>query len=342
MFPSIAHAQTFMPPVGTQTAANVDSLYAFLLWSSLISFIILIGGMTYFIYKYKRRTDTDKTAYITHNTTLEFLWSFIPFVIFMFVAVWGIWIYYGEMRHQHEDALEVQVYAKKWEWKFVYKNGKEVVNEYGPNGEKTPATAVLPVGRPIRLVMTSQEAMDEKGNQTAQPVIHSFFIPAYRIKQDVLPGKFSTLNFIPEKVGEFYVFCAEYCGANHSNMLAKLKIVSEEEYSAWMTNEAVTVAGELTPAQRGQKIYFSSGCVACHSVDGKPMTGPTWKGLFGHNVELAAGGTTPADENYLRESILNPNAKIVKGFQANMMPAMAGILKDEQVNDLIEYIKTLK
>jgi cytochrome c oxidase subunit II len=309
---------SLMPPQGTAISGQVDKLYEFLLIASLISSIILIGGMIYFALKYKRKTDNDKTAYITHNTFLEFLWSFIPLVIFMISFVWG-WIVFHRIRNIPENALEVNVRAKQWSWDFLYKSGKKVGGEF-----------YVPVNTPVKLIMTSED------------VLHSFYIPSMRIKQDVIPGRYTSLWFNADKLGDYHIFCTEYCGAAHSAMLAKMKVVSQAEYEKWLQEND----DALSPLQRGQKNYMSLGCVACHSVDGKPATGPTWKGIFGTQRALADGSSVLADENYLRESILNAQAKIVKGFGGNGMPSVMppyqGQLSEDQVLGLIEYIKSLK
>jgi cytochrome c oxidase subunit 2 len=271
--------------------------------------------MVYFVLKYKRRTDNDKTPYISHSTILEFTWSFIPLVIFMVVFVWG-WILYHNMRSMPKEALEVHVYGRQWAWDFVYKSGKKTTNEF-----------VVPVNTDIKLIMTSND------------VIHSFYIPSMRIKQDAVPGRYSTLWFKAKKTGNYHVFCTEFCGAAHSQMLAKLKVVTQEEYESWLQESDE----DLTLAQKGAKLYNSKGCVACHSVDGTVKVGPTWKGLWGKaNYEMADGTKLAVDENYIRESILTPNAKVVKGYPSGVMPTYQGQLSEDELSALIEYIKELK
>ncbi len=306
---------SFMPPKATNVAGQVDNLYSFLLWASFISCAILIGGMIYFALKYKRKTANDKTAYISHNTFLEFLWSFIPLVIFLGVFGWG-WYIYNQMRSMPTDALEVHVFGRQWAWEFVYKSGKTAGNEF-----------YVPVNTPVKLIMTSKD------------VIHSFFIPSMRIKQDAVPGRYSTLTFNSDKLGDFQVFCTEYCGTLHSGMLAKMHVVSKEDYEKWI---AESDEG-LTLAQKGQKLYGEKGCVACHSTDGSPKVGPTWKGIYAlKDHEMEGGSKVAVDENYLRESILQPNAKVVKGFPQGVMPTFQGQLNEDQVNAIIEFIKSLK
>jgi cytochrome c oxidase subunit 2 len=311
---AMAEGGSFMPPVGTQIAGEVNNLYSFILWASLISCLILIGGMIYFAMKYKRKSDVEKTPYISHNTFLEFLWSFIPLVFFLGFFVWGWWIYH-QMRQMPENALEVHVFGRQWSWEFVYKSGKTSGGEF-----------YVPVGEPVKLIMTSRD------------VLHSFYIPSMRIKQDVVPGRYTTLWFNAEKTGDYQIFCAEYCGTTHSGMLAKMHVVPKADYDKWLQENDEG----LTLAQKGQKLYNDKGCVACHSVDGSTKVGPSWKSIFGQTAHEIEGGQVAVDENYLRESILNPNAKIVKGFPKGVMPTFQGQLSEDQLNALVEYIKSLK
>lgn len=335
---STATASTFMPPAVTTTAAEVDKIYAFLLIASLISFIILIGGMFYFVYKYQRRSATDKTAYISHNYALEFLWSFIPFLIFMFVFVWG-WKVYHDMRTIPADALEVHVMAKKWDWRFLYKSGKEVVAGLDDKGQKTPATMVVPVGRPVKLIMGSEKISANSTDPTDRPVLHSFYLPAARVKQDIVPGRYTSLWFNIEKPGDYWVFCTEFCGSGHSAMKAMVKAVPVAEFEAWLASEG---GGALTLADQGKALFAAKACVGCHSADGSRVVGPTFKGLWGSSRSFDGGGSAKADENYLRDSILNPNSQVVATFPKGVMPAYAGQLSDDEVNAIIEFIKTLK
>ncbi len=304
----------FMPPAVTDIARQYDNLYAFLLWFSLIGCVILLGGMIFFVVKYKRKTGTDKTPYISHNTFLEFLWSFIPLVLFLICFAWG-WFIYHQMRQAPENALEVHVFGKQWAWEFVYKSGKSSTNEL-----------IVPVNTDVKLIMTSKD------------VLHSFYVPSMRIKQDAVPGMYTSLWFNSEKLGDFQVFCTEFCGSAHSAMLAKLRVVSQADYEKWLQENEEG----MTLAQKGQKYSNDKGCVACHSVDGTVKVGPSWKGVFGQQHVMDDGSTVTVDENYLRESILNPNAKIVKGYPKGVMPTFQGQLTEDQLNALIEFIKGLK
>ncbi len=338
LLPGVAGASTFMPPAATVTAGEVDSVYAFLLITSLISFIILIGGMIFFVFKYKRKSATDKTAYITHDHTLEFVWSFIPFLIFMFVFAWG-WKIYHDMRHSPEGALEVHVMAKKWDWRFLYKNGKEVTSSLNDKGQKEPATMVVPVGKPVKLIMASEKISAGSTDPMDRPVLHSFFLPAARIKQDVVPGRYTTMWFQLDQPGDYWVFCTEFCGSGHSAMKARISAVPIADFEKWLAAEG---SGAMSLADKGRALYSSKACAGCHSADGTRVVGPTFKASWGASRDVEGGGKVTVDENYVRESILNPNAKVAAGYPAGVMPTFAGQLSDDDVKALIEFIKTLK
>lgn len=336
-----ALSDTFMPPAATEIASHVDSIYSFLLWTSLFFFILLIGGMIAFVIIYRRRSGADKTAYITHNHVLEFLWSFIPFCIFIFCFAWG-WMVFHQMRAMPENALEVHVVGKKWGWRFIYKNGREIIDGVDSDGNRTPATLVVPVGRPVKLILSS-EKVNPGSNEDPRDraVLHSFFIPAFRIKQDVVPGRYTAEWFEAAKTGVFHVFCSQYCGQGHYSMSAAIKVVPQAEYEEWISGETAGPGATVSLADQGRSLYASRACIGCHTVNGSAGTGPTWKGIWGQKVSTDKGEVL-IDENYVRESILYPNAKIVTGFQGGIMPSYAGQLKDDEINSIIEFIKTLK
>ena len=262
----------------------------------------------------------------------------MPFVIFMFVFVWG-WKVYHDMRTVPDGALEIQVMAKKWDWRFLYKNGTEITSSV-VDGQKQPSTLIVPVGRPVKLIMGSEKIVEASTDPTDRPVLHSFYVPAARIKQDVVPGRYTMLWFNLDHPGEYQVFCTEFCGAGHYSMQAKIKAVPEAEFDKWLIEQGE--AGDLTPVQLGAKLYTKQACAGCHSINGTKVVGPTFKGLWGRQESLADGSKVEVDENYLRESILNPNAKIVAGFQPGQMPVFAGALKEDEISAIIEFIKTLK
>ena len=307
-------ASTFMPVQATAIAERVDSLYAFLLIASFIACVLVIGGFIAFAVKYRRKSENDKTAYITHNNLLEFTWSFVPFVIFMAVFAWG-WIVYHDMRKMPTSGIELAVEGQKWDWSFIYKNGRRVAGEF-----------TVPVNTPIKLIMTSKD------------VLHSLYIPAFRIKQDVIPGRYTSLWFQATKEGSFQIFCAEYCGDQHSAMLAKVHVVSRDKFDSWLANDPYK---GLTQAQVGEKI-FNSRCLACHTTTEQKGIGPGFKNLWGKEEVMADGSKVVVDENYIRESMLNPQARIVQGFPAGVMPSFAGQLSEEELMGVIEFMKSLK
>lgn len=312
-WPTVAHASTFMPVQGTAIAARVDQLYGFLLIASLISCVLVIGGLIYFAFKYRRVSDTDNGAYISHSTLLEFLWSFIPFVIFMFVFAWG-WIIYRDMRIAPDGAFEIQVNGQKWSWDFQYKSGR-----------RSSGDLYVPAGVPVKLIMTSRD------------VLHSFFIPGMRVKQDVVPGRYTSIWFETDKVGTFQVFCAEYCGDQHSGMLAKVHVLPQKDFDKWLSEDPYK---GLSLAEVGEKV-FAAKCVICHNVTTEKKIGPGFAGLFGSTRALEVGEPVVADENYIRESILNPAVRIVKGYPP-AMPTFLGQISEDELGGLIEYIKNLK
>ncbi len=314
----MAQADSFMPTQGTEIAKSVDNLYAFLLVISLVSCVIVIGGMIYFAIKYKRKSANDVTAYITHDTRLEILWSVIPLILFLFVFAWG-WVIYHDMRTMPKDALEIHVTGKQWAWTAEYKNGVKSTE------------VVVPVGRDVRIILSAED------------VLHSFYVPSFRLKQDAVPGRYTNLWFHADKLGDFHVFCTEYCGTQHSGMMTTLRVVTQEDFDKWLTTESEV--STLPIAQRGAKIFQTRACASCHNVDNPAVkVGPSLQKLFGtENHEMEGGLKVTADENYIRESILNSQAKIVKGFgPRSAMPAFQGQLSEVEVTALIEYIKGLK
>ncbi|WP_020401591.1 cytochrome c oxidase subunit II [Gracilimonas tropica] len=297
------------------TGATTDALMGFI---HIVSFIILAGvtiAMIYFAIKYRRRSEDDETPLITHNNKLEITWSVIPLLLVFVVFGWGYkgWL---NLKTVPDNAYEIHVSAYKWGWTFKYENGAQVGNEVH-----------VPAGRPIKLVMQSQD------------VLHSFFVPDYRIKQDVLPNRYTYVWFQADETGESQVFCTEYCGTSHSNMLAKVIVHTENDFEAWLEEQGTGGGG--TPEERGEQLVGLQGCASCHSMDGSDGIGPTWQGLWGKERNFESAASVSADENYIRESILNPSAKIVEGYQ-NQMVSYEGRLSDDDISDIIAYIKTLE
>ncbi|OQW50584.1 MAG: cytochrome C oxidase subunit II [Proteobacteria bacterium SG_bin7] len=303
-----------MPVQGTSIAHSVDSLYYFLVIASTISCILLIGGMIYFAMKYRRKSDSDKVGTLTHSGLLEFTWSFVPFLIFMFVFGWG-WYIYDQMRHPPKDAFEVHVVAKQWAWEFKYKSGK------------TSSNLVVPANTPVKLIMSSID------------VLHSFYVPAFRIKQDVVPGMYTQVWFKSEMEGEFQIFCTEFCGTRHSEMLSKVLVLPQTEFEKWLGTDEYK---GLSLLDIGKKLYTDKGCVACHSTSGVSGVGPSWKGVFGTLRKLDNGQEVAFDENYVRESVLTPSAKVLAGFKPGVMPTFQGSLSEQEITAIIEFLKSLK
>jgi cytochrome c oxidase subunit 2 len=309
----------FLPPAKTAIAEQYDILFWFIHLSSLVLTIGIVAVIIYFVIKFRRKSENDVTPVITHNNKLEVTWSVLPLILCLVVFGWGFQTYL-DMSTPPDDAYEVNVTAQKWLWRFQYKSGASTTGELH-----------VPAGRPVKLVMSSQD------------VIHSFYVPDFRIKQDVVPGRYTEAWFNAREPGESIVFCTEYCGTDHSNMMAKVVVHEPDDFDQWLANNSgeSTKPEDLAPAEWGEQVAQQNACASCHSVDGSDMTGPTWQGLFGKKHKMSDGSTVEADETYLRESIVEPNAKVVEGY-GQVMPSYQGQLNDEQINAIIEYIKTLK
>jgi cytochrome c oxidase subunit II len=311
----------FMPPQASTVAGEVDLLYGFIFWLSVVFFFLVLGPAAWFVWKYRQKGDqVHPTPWITHNLPLELAWSVIPLILVVIIAVWGFWGYMS-LNVTPANAEDVYVTGYKWGWRFEHRDGTKELGELH-----------VPVGKTVKLIMTSMEDTNDK-----TPVIHSFFIPSMRVKQDLPPGRYTYLWFTPTVEGEHQVFCTEYCGDGHSQMLAKVIVMSPPDYKKWLDGDNLP---EPT-AQIGEALYKSKACVTCHSIDGTKLAGPTFKGLWGTQQPLVNAPPVLVDENYVRESILNPQAKIAEGY-APVMPAYQGLLKDKEVQALILYIQSLK
>jgi cytochrome c oxidase subunit 2 len=297
------------PEQASTMAGRVDALYIFLLIVTGMMTLLIFICLIYFAARFRYRPGV-RAEQIEGSTPLEITWSTIPFLVFMVIFAWGAVVYFKE-RTPPDDATEVYVVAKQWMWKLEHAEGQREINELH-----------VPVGRDVKLIMTSQD------------VIHSFFIPAFRIKQDVLPGRYTVEWFRATKPGVYHLFCAEYCGTQHSGMVGDIVVQEPAQYEAWMNGGST---GPLSAT--GEKIFAELGCVTCHRT-GAEGRGPNLQGVFGKPVQLEDGRTVTADENYLRECILDPGAKRVKGFQP-IMPTFQGLVSEEQVNALVAYIKSI-
>jgi len=273
--------------------------------SAAIFTMILVFGL-----RYRRRRGVEAEQ-IEGSHALEITWSVVPLGIFMVIFAWGAIIYFQE-RTPPRGATEVYVVAKQWMWKLEHEGGQREINELH-----------VPVGRDVKMIMTSQD------------VIHSFYVPAFRIKQDVLPGRYTTAWFRATKPGVYHLFCAEYCGTQHSGMIGQVVVMEPAQYQAWLSGGPIS--GSL--ASNGQSIFQQLGCPTCHRFDVQGR-GPNLVGVFGKPVSLEDGRTVIADENYIRESILSPSAKVVSGFKP-IMPVFQGLVSEEQLTALVAYIKSL-
>lgn len=313
-------ASWWKPMQASSHAAAVDTLFNFIMYLCFFFFVLIVGAMVYFIVKYRRKGNgPERTSPIKGNHTLEIVWSVIPGILLVLIFAWGFkdWLAIAVVP---ANAMEVRVTGQKWNWTFTY-----------PKEGIVSSNLVVPAGQTVKLVMTSTD------------VLHSFYIPDFRIKRDVIPGKYTVLWFKPEEEATHQIYCTEYCGTEHSNMLSKVKVTSSAAYEAWIANGGEEPGGAGVPlAEKGKKLWEQRGCVACHSIDGSKKVGPSWKGAFGTARQFADGSSIPAaDENYLRESILVPNAKVVAGYPG-VMPSYQGQLNDKQIEAIIEFMKTLK
>lgn len=309
-----------MLPQASTLAQSFEHLYDFIFWFSVISFVGVVAAMIYFVVRYHRtRLDPFKTPYITGHSAMETSVSIGLLIVVMVIFVWG-WIGYKKILQSPKDSLEIQVMGKQWFWEFEYENGRKLVNEL-----------IVPQGRPVKLLMASSD------------VLHSFFVPNFRLKQDLVPGMYTTLWFEATQIGNHPVFCAEYCGTAHSKMLATVKVLESKEYDQWYTGWKPGKEGQaaINPVELGKELFTQKGCNACHTVTGQALVGPSFLGIFDKEVEFSDGSKIKRDENYIRESLMQPQAKLVKGFQP-LMPTFQGTLTDQEINALIAYIKSLK
>ena len=299
------------PPQASTFAAQVDGLYAFLVAVSVVFGGLIVCLLVYFAVKYRRRTELEQPALIHGDIRLELLWTFIPLGLTMVMFAWGASLYVT-MSSPPEAALEIHVVGKQWMWKFQHPEGPREINELH-----------VPAGQPVQLVVTSED------------VIHSVYVPAFRIKMDAVPGRYTTTWFEATKTGTFHLFCAEYCGTSHAGMIGRVVVMSPAEYEQWLSGG---VTGE-TPVQMGERLFQQLGCHTCHRAESGGR-GPTLVGVFGQPVRLQSGTETVVDEVYLRESILRPNAKIVAGYPP-IMPTFQGQINEEGILHIVAYIRSL-
>jgi cytochrome c oxidase subunit 2 len=342
---SIATAAT-LPVAATDIANDWDKLYWFLIWLSLFFFVGIIVAMAWFAFKYRKGVH-KKPKYIDGHTGLEIVWTVIPTILVLICFWWG-WVVYKDMIHAPADSMEIRVIGKQWLWQFVYKNGTTTIGD-----------VYVPVNKPVKLIMSSED------------VLHSFFIPNFRVKHDVVPGIYTDVWFEAKVPGIHQVFCTEYCGTSHSGMLGRVIVLTDEQWKDWVAGKKIEVnalpadptfpgyranrlgeglpaadgkvadPGKMSLAEKGKGLVQAKGCTACHSADGTKLVGPSYKGIYGEDVKLADGSTVKIDDQYLRVSIENPTAQVVEGY-APSMPPYKGLVTEEELISIIEYIKSLK
>lgn len=303
----------WLPEAASTIAPEVDGLFAFVTWVSTILFVGVVLAMLYFAIRYRRKSPGERPQPIKESKILEISWIVVPTILVLLVFNWGFKTFI-KMGVAPPDAYEIRAEAWKWNWRFTY-----------PNGTTSPDLYV-PVDRPVKLKMSSQD------------VIHSFFVPAFRVKKDVVPNRYSQVWFEATRTGDFDVFCTEYCGTAHSDMMSTVKVVSQQEFNDWLATGG-GATDDMPLPQLGELLYEQQGCQTCHSLDGSPKVGPTWKDLYGkENHPMADGSTVTADEDYLYEAIVEPGAKIVEGYQ-NVMPASYTSLSERELAGLIEFMR---
>lgn len=302
---------------------GVDTAFI-IIFSAVLFFLVSVSiVIVVFIFKYNNKRH-PKAVQIEGNIKLEIIWTLIPLLLVMGMFYFGWTGWKPQVTEPPEDSFNIEVTARMWKWDFAYENGKRLDTMY------------VPQGVPIAIDLKSVD------------VVHSFYIPAFRLKQDVVPGYKTVRWFIGNKPGDYDLFCAEYCGLNHSYMYTTVKVLPKADFDKWYTDTTavVTTAGAAaTPASEGMQLVQRYGCNACHSADGTRIIGPSYKGIFGHETVVIENGqekTVMVDEEYLKNSIYDPNSQIVKGFNRGLMQSYKGQVSEEELEKIIEYIKSLQ
>ena len=301
----------FFPQQASAQAGEVDAIYFFMIAVTAFFSILIAALVVYFAIKYRRR-HPDEIGHAIHGSlALELLWTIIPFFIVMIMFAWGAKVFF-DLYRPPAGAMEIYVVGKQWMWKAQHMDGQREINELH-----------VPVGRPVKLIMGSED------------VLHSYFIPAFRVKADVIPGRYNVLWFTATQPGTYHLFCAEYCGTKHSGMVGSIIAMEPQDFQAWLSGGRA----DESPVAAGEKLFQDLACDTCHRTDTQGR-GPVLANIFGKQVELQDGSTVLADEGYIRESIVNPQAKIAAGFQP-IMPTFQGLVTEEQLLQLISYVKSL-
>lgn len=299
---------------------GVDKAFFLIMGISLVFLVGLTFTMIYFIYRYNNKKNPHATQ-IKGSTKLEIIWTVIPTILVLVMFYYG-WAGWAPMRTAPKDTFNVTVTGRMWNFTFQYENGKQTDTLY------------VPQNKAVKMKLVSMD------------VIHGFYIPAFRIKEDVVPGREKMSWFIPEREGSFELFCSEYCGMNHSYMYTYVKVLPQDKFNAWYVDTTkVADAAVDSPTATGKRIMKNIGCFACHTIDGTKLVGPSFKGIYGHTATVVTGGNEreiTVDDEYIKKSIYEPNADVVKGFNKGLMQPYVGQLSEGDISQIIEYLKTLK
>ena len=310
-------------PTGASTmAGEVDSLFYFLCAVSFTVALVLAVMIIFFAVRYRARAGSDllgakrepmRAAGVDEADVkrMEYAWIGGPLIVFLVIFYWGAKLF-AAMASPPPDAMQVYIVGKQWMWKAQHLGGRREINQLH-----------IPIGRAVKLTMTSED------------VIHSFYVPAFRVKTDVLPGRYTTMWFQPNKTGTYHLFCAEYCGTKHSGMIGSVVVMEPRDFQAWLSQ-----GGQGSLGEAGEKLFSELGCNTCHKEEGDGR-GPRLRGLYGRKVQLQGGDVMVAEESYLRESILEPQKRVVAGYQG-VMPSYVAQLNEEKVIQLIAYIRSLE
>jgi cytochrome c oxidase subunit 2 len=305
-----------LPPGASTQVGEMDGLFMFITLLTVFFFLFNGALILYAVKRWRRRSDREITPHITHNTRLELVWSLVPLVVVMVIFFWGFRGYVKAWVVPN-DAMEIIVTGKKWVWEFEYPDGTRTLNDLH-----------VPVDQPVKLVLTAED------------VIHSFYIPEFRLKRDAIPGRYTELWFTATKPGIYQVFCTEYCGRGHSDMLARIFVDTPEQYETFL-REGDEQVRKMPLKELGRLVWENKGCATCHSLDGTRGQGPSWKGIWNQRHRGADGKEHLVDAEYIRQSILMPQAVVVEGYQP-IMPTYQGLLREREILAVIEFIKELQ
>ncbi len=302
-------------PQGSSTFADAyNQSWALYIWISIVFFAVVIGPGAWFAWKYQRKSQTEKTSPIDHNTTIEIVWTLIPTLV-LFYMFWVGFKTYADMRVAPNEAMEIRLTGQMYNWTFEYPNGAVTTDLY------------VPKDRPVKLIMSSKD------------VIHAFWVPEFRVKQDVVPGIYTTMWFEANRETTTTVECAEYCGDGHSKMLTRVYVFDEKKFDEFYANDFDDPKNPVPPAVRGKRRYDAL-CASCHSLDGSRIQGPSFQGIWGRQEKLVDGSTVTVDANYIKSSIVNPQGQLVEGYPATM-PTFA-YLKEKDIDGIIAFLKEQK